>query len=72
MPPNAWGTTEPVFYAAASTPFSPETIKAVYPDRSAWFAKYGAATDHLVETGVIAPDDAAMMLAHAQSRSLPI
>ena len=56
----------------SSTPFSPETIKAIYPDRSAWFAKYEAATDHLVETGVIAPDDAAMMLAHARSRSLPI
>ena len=55
----------------SSTAFSPEKIKAVYPDRSAWFAKYKAATDQLVETGVIAPDDAAMMLAHAQSRALP-
>jgi hypothetical protein len=55
----------------SSTPFSPEKINAMYPDRSTWFAKYTAATEQLVETGVIAPDDAAMMLARAETRGLP-
>lgn len=55
----------------SSTPFSSETIKALYPDRSAWLAKYGAAVDRLVEAGVIVPDDGATMLARAQSRELP-
>ena len=56
----------------SSTPFPPEKIHALYPDHSAWIAAYASAVDRLVETGVIVPDDAAMMLARAESRPLPI
>ena len=41
-----------------STPFPPEKVRALYPDQAAWFARYRAATEHLVETGVFLPDDA--------------
>jgi Alpha/beta hydrolase domain len=56
----------------SSTPFPPEKIKALYPNRSAWMAKYESAVERLVETGVIGPDDAAMMLARAGSQDLPM
>jgi Alpha/beta hydrolase domain len=56
----------------SSTPFTPEKIKTLYSDRAEWFARYNAAVERLVESGVILPDDAAMMLARADSQSLPI
>jgi hypothetical protein len=55
----------------SSTPFSPEKIKALYPDHSAWLGKYKAGIDRLIETGVVVPDDAATMVAWAESRELP-
>ena len=54
-----------------STPFPPQRIKALYPDGSAWRSMYGSAVQRLVETGVIVPEDAATMLAHADSQDLP-
>ena len=54
-----------------STPFPPQKIKALYPDRSAWRSMYGSAVQRLVETGVIVPEDAATMLARADSQDLP-
>ncbi len=54
-----------------STPFPPQRIKALYPDRSAWRSMYGSAVQRLVETGVIVPEDAATMLARADSQDLP-
>ena len=54
-----------------STPFPPQKIKALYPDRSAWRSMYGSAVQRLVETGVIVPEDAATMLARADSQGLP-
>jgi hypothetical protein len=56
----------------SSTPFPEQKIKALYPNRSAWMAKYESAVERLVETGVIVPDDAAMMLARADSQDLPM
>jgi len=55
----------------SSTPFPPEKVKELYPDHDAWFAKYQAAVEHLVESEVVLPDDAERMLARARAFSLP-
>ncbi len=55
-----------------STPFEPEKVRALYPDHAAWLATYRAALDHLVETEVVLPDDAAEMRARAEVRPLPV
>ena len=59
------------FSLGLSTPFPEEKVSSLYPDHAAWFAKYKAAVDHLVDTEVILPDDAAEMLARAASATLP-
>ena len=59
------------FSLGLSTPFPEEKVRALYPDHAAWFAKYKAAVEHLVDTEVILPDDAAEMLARAASADLP-
>ena len=59
------------FSLGLSTPFPEEKVRSLYPDHAAWFAKYKAAVDHLVDTEVILPDDAAEMLARAASATLP-
>jgi len=59
------------FSLGISTPFPEEKVRSLYPDHAAWFAKYRAAVDHLVDTQVILADDAAAMLARAESTSLP-
>ena len=53
-----------------STPFEPEKVEALYPDHTAWLARYCHALDHLVETEVVLPDDADDMRARAEVRSL--
>jgi hypothetical protein len=61
----------PPFGLGYSTPFSVERVHSLYPDHAAWFAKYKAAVDHLVDTEVILPDDAADMCARAETTDLP-
>lgn len=52
------------------TPFSPEKIRALYPDHAAWLEKYERATRHLVESRVILEDDADSMIAKASETEL--
>lgn len=61
----------PPFGLGYSTPFSVEKVRSLYPDHAAWFAKYKAAVDHLVDTEVIHPGDAADMYARAETADLP-
>ena len=60
------------FSLGLSTPFPEEKVRSLYPDHAAWFAKYKVAVDHLVENEVILPDDAADMLARAESAVLHV
>ena len=55
----------------SSVAFPPEKVAELYDDQAAWLAKYNAAVDHLVETGVVLPDDAAAMRTRAGVPSLP-
>jgi hypothetical protein len=52
-------------------PPSLREVRSLYPDHAAWFAKYKAAVDHLVDTEVIHPGDAADMYARAETAALP-
>ena len=54
-----------------STPFPREKVRALYPDHAAWFDRYRAATEHLVETGVFLTDDGEDLVATAATRPLP-
>ena len=55
-----------------TTAFPPEKIRASTRTTRTWLAPYGAALDHLVETEVVLPDDAAEMRARAEVRPLPV
>ena len=49
----------------AKKPFTAETLKALYPDRAAYLAKFSAATDRLLADRWISAEDAAAMKAAA-------
>jgi hypothetical protein len=55
-----------------TTPFSPEKIRSLYPDRSMWFERYKAAVERLIEQEVVLADDARRMLERGKSQRLPI
>ncbi len=56
----------------SSTPFPPEKVRALYPDRDAWLARYRVATEDLVANQVVLADDADAMLARAAAMELPL
>ncbi len=47
-------------------PFSPEQLKALYPDQATYVAKFSAATDQLLKGRWISKDDADAMKAAAR------
>jgi hypothetical protein len=56
----------------SSTSFTPEQVRALYPDHATWFARYKAAVEDLTQAGVVLPDDGEAMVAQAETRPLPI
>jgi hypothetical protein len=55
----------------AKRPFSPETLRALYPDHAAYVAKFNAATDRLLAGRWISAEDAAAMKAAAAAAPVP-
>jgi alpha/beta hydrolase family protein len=53
------------------TPFSAETLRALYPDHATYVAKFSAATDRMVAQRWILPDDAEAMKKAAQAAKVP-
>ncbi len=60
------------FWLGLSTPLPDDAIRALYPNREHWLARYRAAVDHLVATQVIVPADADEMMARTELISLPM
>jgi hypothetical protein len=56
----------------SSTPFSPEKLKSLYKDQKDWLDRYEQATQRLVESQLLLPDDAARIVDRASARQLPI
>lgn len=55
----------------SSTPFPPEKVRALYPTKQAYAAKYHAAVDRLVDAGLLLPDDADALRANGDSFAPP-
>jgi hypothetical protein len=53
-----------------TTEFSPEKIRALYPDHKTWLERYEVATRRLVDSQVVLPDDAAAMIIRASAAEL--
>ena len=58
------------FGLGSSTPFSADKVQSLYPDHDAWFDRYEAAVEHLVETQVIVEEDAVEMIDQARATVL--
>jgi hypothetical protein len=56
----------------STTWFAPDEVRALYTDRATWLARYSAAVDALVSSGVILADDAEQVKADATGRDLGI
>lgn len=60
-----------ILHFGTSTPFAPEKVRALYPTKDAYLAKYRPAVDRLVEAKVIAPDEADALLAAGERFTPP-
>jgi hypothetical protein len=56
----------------STTPFPPEKVRALYPSKEVWFARYKAAVEHLVSAEVFLADDAEQLINHASTTELPL
>ena len=55
----------------SSTPFPRKVVDQLYGTRDEWLARYRTALDHLVATGIFAPDDAVVILDRAELANFP-
>ena len=67
----AFGTGRAPLFGAAR-PFTPEQLRALYPDRATYEGRWVAAVDALVASGALRPEDAPAMKARAADVDLPI
>ncbi|MEE8166056.1 MAG: alpha/beta hydrolase domain-containing protein, partial [Myxococcota bacterium] len=55
----------------SSTPFPPETLRELYPDRDAYVARFEAAVHHGLDEGFLMPRDAKRLRAEAAAAEIP-
>jgi Alpha/beta hydrolase domain len=67
----SFGTGRPPLFGAAK-PFSDEVLRALYPTRAAYEARWHAAVDALVATAALRPEDAPAMHARVAEVQLPV